>query len=842
MASTNHNPAVSPQQYRMAQAVLSGTSTGMPVKVAREIVDKTPGRLRSEWSKNPVYGMDLDLETSMAPAWKYYDSKKARDYDARLKEGEGKKVVKGYSIFGFSEGKGSKWRMRLADNRGNPKKRPSDVDGNPVPQNYEMLSIRRNQGDALDVKKALTVADIPSVIVEPPTTTFGASTGNWSVWTPKKTYKRAVKLAEKAYFDRYPERVGNPSKAFGGNVHAQLSSAVTQYDMKEQAKAAKKPHGYYNMYALPQYLGRVTEVEAEIKAGTPVRKALTDAFTGRLLDAVLKAVGEPRSTKEEQRGGSITYRPTRDNPFMTDKDRARLRKKQNFLLKLIATRPAYTDDMRITEGGPTIGELREIIFPDWEGAINQSIRNLDGDPETLKMSRRKNPRSASDDMYASFHGEPSDETIEYQNEEHYHSNLAAVGVLVEMKVKLVTGGTAVIGFEDAGNEETSNPKNKKTNPFWPFNSFTKTVIYHVGSGDKYTAKGTHSGYTVYQDNKTGNFLIPKLDSESRFDTKKDATKFIDHWKKQAKNPASRVDKGGFSDAHIAGQKWLWARLKTAKGSFNSASAPDGYLKKLGLESTRHMSLAYQSESVKERILRAQQIYKDFMEGVDYAWNKHFQNQHPSSDNPGPFREAGKMVGKVTSAASRPMDEFTSAAGKVAGYLDDQLGRVLSKKRNPQREYKTEESFRKALAKVTADGTLVHWYGTDHGWVIVTKRPVKSNPEDRDTGPAYLTTNEEGTQLFIIGGDQSLDLPSLGITGQEASKELITIGDVKNICYHASKTFDGKEEEYDYVHKMGEDGGDLPTLIYDRINRQLKLSGGSYFIKRPLVGTSPGIEN
>ena len=188
--SHNPNPAVSPEQYRLAQAVLHGTVRGpvrMTKKVARELVERTPENLRSEWSRytvenptkliyldrlnrsnvkshlmirgvgssgrcglshsssyghvdwnrrqilaleslflvrdlrsNPFYGADLDLETTMAPAWKYYDSKAARDAHARLKEGEGKKVVLGHSMFGFKEGGGKKWRMRLADHRGNP--------------------------------------------------------------------------------------------------------------------------------------------------------------------------------------------------------------------------------------------------------------------------------------------------------------------------------------------------------------------------------------------------------------------------------------------------------------------------------------------------------------------------------------------------------------------------------------------------------------------------------------------------------------------------------------------------------------------------------------------------
>lgn len=290
---------------------------------------------------------------------------------------------------------------------------------------------------------------------------------------------------------------------------------------------------------------------------------------------------------------------------------------------------------------------------------------------------KRNPRSASDDMYESFHGESSDEVIEFENEEHYHSNLAALGELVELKVKLVCGGTAVIGFEGLG-EQTKNPKGKKKNPFWPFNSFTKTEIYHVGTGDKFTAQGTHAGYKVYRDNKTNAFAVPALDRESRFDTKKDATKFIDTWVK--KNP--------------------------------------------------------------------------------------------------------KKKGPVGSALK--------AGSSVAEYLDGQLGRAL-------------------------------------------------NPANKDIGPTMLCSNEDGTQLYFVGGSQKLDLPSLGIDGKLADKELITVGYVKDIVYHARKIFDGKSEEFDYSHHFSEEShGPLPILLYDRLNHTMKLSGGMYHIPRPLMDTSPGI--
>lgn len=52
--STVHNPAASGEQYRLAQAVLSGTAraTSMSPATAREIVDSTPPEMRSRFARN----------------------------------------------------------------------------------------------------------------------------------------------------------------------------------------------------------------------------------------------------------------------------------------------------------------------------------------------------------------------------------------------------------------------------------------------------------------------------------------------------------------------------------------------------------------------------------------------------------------------------------------------------------------------------------------------------------------------------------------------------------------------------------------------------------------------
>jgi hypothetical protein len=122
------------------------------------------------------------------------------------------------------------------------------------------------------------------------------------------------------------------------------------------------------------------------------------------------------------------------------------------------------------------------------------------------------------------------------------------------------------------------------------------------------------------------------------------------------------------------------------------------------------------------------------------------------------------------------------------------------------------------------------------------QPAK-NPAAKQSDTVYLCSNEEGTQMYIVGGDQSVDLQALGITGKAAEKDLVTLGELTHVTYHTRKVFNGKPEEYDYIHKLSEDTkGPLPVVIYDTRNQKLSISGGSYYIDKPLLGTSPGLED
>jgi len=119
---------------------------------------------------------------------------------------------------------------------------------------------------------------------------------------------------------------------------------------------------------------------------------------------------------------------------------------------------------------------------------------------------------------------------------------------------------------------------------------------------------------------------------------------------------------------------------------------------------------------------------------------------------------------------------------------------------------------------------------------------------------YLACSEDGRQLYIEGGDQELDLEAISMDTDRWLKDRMVIGEFApkergreyNITYRTKKDFDGFEET-DYQHELGESSKELrnpaaPFLEYEPRNKKLYITGGQYIIKKPMFGTSPGIEN
>jgi len=105
--------------------------------------------------------------------------------------------------------------------------------------------------------------------------------------------------------------------------------------------------------------------------------------------------------------------------------------------------------------------------------------------------------------------------------------------------------------------------------------------------------------------------------------------------------------------------------------------------------------------------------------------------------------------------------------------------------------------------------------------------------------ALLAFDERKRQLFVEGGDQSLDLVEFGI---REPHELETLGKVIDIDYHTTKTHLGDEggtAVYAHTFRTTNENGQhvvvtiarYPDLIYRVLDEQLEFSGGSYTIRR-----------
>ncbi len=87
-----------------------------------------------------------------------------------------------------------------------------------------------------------------------------------------------------------------------------ITHAVVEYDQKELHRSLRNSCAYHNPNAIGMYLTAVDRACEKIQQGQDTRSALVDCFCGRLLDKVLKSVGEPKSTDAEQRiGGKLGF-------------------------------------------------------------------------------------------------------------------------------------------------------------------------------------------------------------------------------------------------------------------------------------------------------------------------------------------------------------------------------------------------------------------------------------------------------------------------------------------------------------------------------------------------------
>ena len=139
----------------------------------------------------------------------------------------------------------------------------------------------------------------------------------------------------------------------------------------------------------------------------------------------------------------------------------------------------------------------------------------------------------------------------------------------------------------------------------------------------------------------------------------------------------------------------------------------------------------------------------------------------------------------------------------------------------ERRYKSEKSFRTALAKFTVSGELVDWYGDDHGWVIRLRRIVnKTNPR----GKRFSVRKIEDW----VGGQ--------GYT--QAVFEVVDSGDKDRVVFRSYNQHDARVESA-YRNKFGVKGN--PTVKVSGMLRVRRVRRGRpplSIVRKPRAARAP----
>ena len=110
--------------------------------------------------------------------------------------------------------------------------------------------------------------------------------------------------------------------------------------------------------------------------------------------------------------------------------------------------------------------------------------------------------------------------------------------------------------------------------------------------------------------------------------------------------------------------------------------------------------------------------------------------------------------------------------------------------------------------------------------------TKNGPDNRDT--VLAVSNPAGTNIEFVGGDQDIAWRKVEGSSAADDKYLVMVGPVLKIAYFTDKHHltgpISQAQGTPYEHEFGEEGGELPYLIFDRRNTKLLLVGGSYTIE------------
>lgn len=113
--------------------------------------------------------------------------------------------------------------------------------------------------------------------------------------------------------------------------------------------------------------------------------------------------------------------------------------------------------------------------------------------------------------------------------------------------------------------------------------------------------------------------------------------------------------------------------------------------------------------------------------------------------------------------------------------------------------------------------------------IKTPTRIRATLRFPDEGAPTLASSEDGRQLFVVGGDQKVNLRDIEMDSAQWRRDMMDLGELLEVTYHTVKGFH-KFEPINYFHKLGEETGVKPRILYDTRNERLLVAGGQYAVK------------
>jgi hypothetical protein len=190
--------------------------------------------------------------------------------------------------------------------------------------------------------------------------------------------------------------------------------------------------------------------------------------------------------------------------------------------------------------------------------------------------------------------------------------------------------------------------------------------------------------------------------------------------------------------------------------------------------------------------------------------------------------------------TQALTPYQKKATRAAKGFQKKIGLKLNRRKNPrnpaEQSAEVYEGFHGRPSTETIEiTTRVHEHVHVAGlgelvalYIHGRRGTVKvSGFETKSGKPAFLTSNEKRTQLYIDGGDQWVNLDDFGIRNPIHESEVL--GELVSIEYYTVKDHLGSEGgEAVYHHKFKKSC--RPEILYDTRNGLLSLSGGDYTIE------------